>query len=146
LQHLQGKAGQADMKVVEILNEALDSLSVKEGALVHIRLGFDPFDSRNTNGEIEHKNAPPRKKPRSRVFETQRKEKYTLGCSNKTRFKSLEHAKEAKKRIRYISAMESSDGKASSRLPSRAYACGNCKGFHLSSHPDLFEVRFELAA
>ena len=77
---------------------------------------------------------------------SQRKEKYTLGCSNKSRFKSLEHAKEAIERIRYISAMESADGKPASRLPSRAYACGNCKGAHLSSRPDLFEVKFELAA
>ena len=77
---------------------------------------------------------------------SQRKEKYTLGCSNKSRFKSLEHAKEAKERIRYISAMESADGKPATRLPSRAYACGNCKGWHLSSRPDLFEVQFELAA
>lgn len=134
------------MKVVEILKEAADSLSGKEGALVHTRLGFDPLDSRNTNGERVRRNAPPRKKSRSRVSASQRKEKYTLGCSNKTRFKSLEHAKEAKERIRYIAAMESTDGIAASRLPSRAYACGNCKGFHLSSRPDLFEVRFELVA
>ena len=72
--------------------------------------------------------------------------KYLRNCDEKTRFKSLEHAKEAKERIRYISAMESADGKPASRLPSRAYACGNCKGAHLSSRPDLFEVKFELAA
>lgn len=71
----------------------------------------------------------------------QRKEKFLLGCSNKTRFKSLEHAKEAKERIRYISVKESSDGEASTYLPIRAYACGNCAGYHLTSRPDRSEVQ-----
>lgn len=76
----------------------------------------------------------------------QRKAKYRLGCSNKTRFKSLEHAKEAKERIRYISVMESSDGKPSDHLPIRAYFCSNCAGFHLTSRPDREDITNSLAS
>ena len=77
---------------------------------------------------------------------SQRKEKFLLGCSNKTRFKSLEHAKKAKERIRYISVMESATGQASSYLPVRAYACGNCAGYHLTqSHVnDCLKVVIEI--
>ena len=56
------------------------------------------------------------KAARLRKKSGQRKVRYRLGCSNKTRFKSLEHAKKAKERIRYISVMESSDGKPSDYL------------------------------
>lgn len=76
---------------------------------------------------------------------SQRKEKFLLGCSNKTRFKSLEHAKKAKERIRYISVMESATGQASSYLPVRAYACGNCAGYHLTSRPDRETVDISMA-
>ncbi len=75
----------------------------------------------------------------------QRKVKYRLGCSNKTRFKSLEHAKKAKERIRYISVMESSDGKPSDYLPVRAYFCSNCAGFHLTSRPDRDDITISMA-
>ena len=75
----------------------------------------------------------------------QRKVKYRIGCSNKTRFKSLEHAKKAKERIRYISVMESSDGKQSDYLPIRAYFCSNCAGFHLTSRPDRDDITISLA-
>jgi hypothetical protein len=117
------------------------------GALAVTRLGFDPSklsakSNRQTKASIRsHK----KMKGKPTLGETTEK-KYLRNCNEKTRFKSLEHAKEAKERIRYISTMESSDGKAATRLPSRAYACGNCKGWHLSSRPDLFEVQFELAA
>jgi hypothetical protein len=140
------KGWSTHMKVVEILQEAAVSLSGNEGALVSTRLGFNPSDAGIATRNSGRRKAQTQKKSRSGVAAAQRKESYTLGCSNKTRFKSLEHAKEAKERIRYISAMESSDGKGASRLPSRAYACGNCKGWHLSSRPDRFEVQFELAA
>lgn len=76
----------------------------------------------------------------------QRKVKHVLGCSNKTRFKSLEHAKEAKKRIRYISVMESSDGRPSDYLPIRTYFCGNCAGFHLTSRPDRDDLTISMAS
>lgn len=72
--------------------------------------------------------------------------KYLRGCSDKSRFKSLEHAKEAKERIRYISAMESSDGKPSDYLPIRAYFCGNCAGFHLTSRPDRDDIAISMAS
>jgi hypothetical protein len=75
----------------------------------------------------------------------QRKVKYRIGCSNKTRFKSLEHAKKAKERIRYISIMESSDGKQSDYLPIRAFFCSNCAGFHLTSRPDRDDITISLA-
>ena len=75
----------------------------------------------------------------------QRKVKYRIGCSNKTRFKSLEHAKKAKERIRYISVMESSDGKQSDYLPIRAYFCSNCAGFHLTSRPDREDITISMA-
>ena len=75
----------------------------------------------------------------------QRKVRYRLGCSNKTRFKSLEHAKKAKERIRYISVMESSDGKQSDYLPIRAYFCSNCAGFHLTSRPDRDDITISMA-
>lgn len=75
-----------------------------------------------------------------------RKAKYLLGCSNKTRFKSLEHAKEAKERIRYISVMESCDGNPSNHLPIRAYFCSNCAGFHLTSRPDRDDITINMAS
>ena len=118
-----------------------------QGGLAVTRLGFDPSklsakSNRQTKASIRSRK---KMKGKPTLGETMRK-KYLRNCDEKTRFKSLEHAKEAKERIRYISAMESADGKPASRLPSRAYACGNCKGWHLSSRPDLFEVKFELAA
>ena len=118
-----------------------------QGGLAVTRLGFDPSklsakSNRQTKASIRSRK---KMKGKPTLGETTEK-KYLRNCDEKTRFKSLEHAKEAKERIRYISAMESADGKPASRLPSRAYACGNCKGAHLSSRPDLFEVKFELAA
>jgi len=118
-----------------------------QGFLVATRLGFKPSklsakSNRQTKASIRSRKKMKGKPTLGEVTE----KKYLRNCDEKTRFKSLEHAKEAKERIRYISAMESSDGKAASRLPSRAYACGNCKGWHLSSRADLFEVQFELAA
>ena len=118
-----------------------------QGALAVTRLGFDPSklsakSNRQTKASIRSRK---KMKGKPTLGETTEK-KYLRNCNEKTRFKSLEHAKEAKERIRYISAMESADGKPATRLPSRAYACGNCKGWHLSSRADLFEVKFELAA
>ena len=118
-----------------------------QGGLAVTRLGFDPSklsakSNRQTKASIRSRK---KMKGKPTLGETTKK-KYLRNCDEKTRFKSLEHAKEARERIRYISAMESTDGKAASRLPSRAYACGNCKGWHLSSRADLFEVKFELAA
>ena len=118
-----------------------------QGGLAVTRLGFDPSklsakSNRQTKASIRSRK---KMKGKPTLGETTKK-KYLRNCDEKTRFKSLEHAKEAKERIRYISAMESADGKPASRLPSRAYACGNCKGAHLSSRPDIFEVKFELAA
>jgi hypothetical protein len=143
---ITSKGWSTHMKAVEILQEAAVSLSGNDGALVSTRLGFNPSDAGTVISGSGRRKAQTQKKTRSGVAASHRKENYSLGCSNKTRFKSLEHAKEAKGRIRYIAAMESADGKAASRLPSRAYACGNCKGWHLSSRPDRFEVLFELAA
>lgn len=74
------------------------------------------------------------------------KKKFLKDCNEKTRFKSLEHAKEAKERIRCISIMESSNGKASTYLPTRAYFCSNCAGFHLTSRADRFEVQIDQVA
>ncbi len=85
------------------------------------------------------------KAARLRKKSGQRKVRYRLGCSNKTRFKSLEHAKKAKERIRYISVMESSDGKPSDYLPVRAYFCSNCAGFHLTSRPDRDDITISMA-
>jgi hypothetical protein len=118
-----------------------------QGALAVTRLGFDPSKLSEKGNRQTKASIRSRKKMKGKptLGETTEK-KYLRNCNEKTRFKSLEHAKEAKERIRYISTMESSDGKAATRLPSRAYACGNCKGWHLSSRPDLFEVQFELAA
>ncbi len=115
--------------------------------LAATRLGFKPSklsakSNRQTKASIQSRKKMKGKPTLGEVTE----KKYLRNCDEKTRFKSLEHAKEAKERIRYISAMESSDGIAASRLPSRAYACGNCKGWHLSSRADLFEVQFVLAA
>ena len=117
------------------------------GARAVTRLGFDPSKLSAKSNRQTKTSVRSRKKMKGKptLGETTKK-KYLRNCDEKTRFKSLEHAKEAKERIRYISAMESADGKPASRLPSRAYACGNCKGAHLSSRPDLFEVKFELAA
>ena len=118
-----------------------------QGGLAVTRLGFDPSKLSAKSNRQTKTSVRSRKKMKGKptLGETTEK-KYLRNCDEKTRFKSLEHAKEAKERIRYISAMESADGKPASRLPSRAYACGNCKGAHLSSRPDLFEVKFELAA
>lgn len=118
-----------------------------QGALAVTRLGFDPSKLSAKGNRQTKASTHNRKKMKGKptLGETTKK-KYLRNCDEKTRFKSLEHAKEAKERIRYISAMESADGKAATRLPSRAYACGNCKGWHLSSRPDLFEVQFELVA
>ena len=123
-------------------NEASD-----QGALVVTRLGFDPSKLSAKGNRQTKASTRNRKKMKGKptLGETTKK-KYLRNCDEKTRFKNLEHAKEAKERIRYISAMESADGKAALRLPSRAYACGNCKGWHLSSRADLFEVQFEMAA
>jgi hypothetical protein len=116
-------------------------------ALATTRLGFDPSklsakSNRQTKASIRSRK---KMKGKPTLGESTEK-KYLRNCDEKTRFKSLEHAKKAKERIRYISAMESADGLPATRLPSRAYACGNCKGWHLSSRADLFEVKFELAA
>jgi hypothetical protein len=126
---------------------ALENEASVQGARAVIRLGFDPSklsakSNRQTKASIRSRK---KMKGKPTLGETTEK-KYLRNCDEKTRFKSLEHAKEAKERIRYISAMESADGKPATRLPSRAYACGNCKGWHLSSRADLFEVKFELAA
>ena len=118
-----------------------------QGARSITRLGFDPSKLSAKSNRRTKTSVSSRKKMKGKptLGETTEK-KYLRNCNEKTRFKSLEHAKEAKERIRYISAMESADGKPATRLPSRAYACGNCKGWHLSSRADLFEVKFELAA
>ena len=63
--------------------------------------------------------------------------RYALGCTGKSRFRSLEHAKEAKERIRYIAVSEKSDTNQVLRIPIRAYQCSNCKGFHLTSRPEI---------
>ena len=111
------------------------------------RLGFDPSKlSANSNRQTKTSVRSRKKMKGKPTLGESTEKKYLRNCDEKTRFKSLEHAKEAKGRIRYISAMESADGLPATRLPSRAYACGNCKGWHLSSRPDLFEVQFELAA
>lgn len=126
---------------------ALGSEASDRGALVATRLGFDPSKLSAKGNRQTKASTHNRKKMKGKpILGETTKKKYLRNCDGKTRFKSLEHAKEAKERIRYISAMESADGKAASRLPSRAYACGNCKGWHLSSRADLFEVQFELAA
>ena len=126
---------------------ALGNEASVHGARAVTRLGFDPSKLSAKSNRQTKTSVRSRKKMKGKptLGETTKK-KYLRNCDEKTRFKSLEHAKEAKERIRYISAMESADGKPASRLPSRPYACGNCKGWHLSSRPDLFEVKFELAA
>lgn len=68
-----------------------------------------------------------------------RKNSYAHGCTGKTRFRSLEHAKEARERIRYISVMEALTDEPR-RVPVRAYFCTNCRGFHLTSKT---KTRFE---
>ena len=134
-------------RIITEAQMALGNEASVQGGLAVTRLGFDPSklsakSNRQTKASIRSRK---KMKGKPTLGETTKK-KYLRNCDEKTRFKSLEHAKEAKERIRYISAMESADGKPASRLPSRAYACGNCKGAHLSSRPDLFEVKFELAA
>ena len=117
------------------------------GARAVTRLGFDPSKLSAKSNRQTKTSVRSRKKMKGKpTLGESTEKKYLRNCDEKTRFKSLEHAKEAKGRIRYISAMESADGLPATRLPSRAYACGNCKGWHLSSRPDLFEVQFELAA
>lgn len=117
------------------------------GAVAVTRLGFDPSKLSSKSNRQTKASIRSRKKMKGKpTLGESSEKKYIRNCDEKTRFKSLEHAKKAKERIRYISATESTDGKAASRLPSRAYACGNCKGWHLSSRPDLFEVRYELVA
>ena len=126
---------------------ALGNEASVQGALAVTRLGFDPSKlSAKSNRQTKSSIRSRKKMSGKPTLGESTEKKYLRNCDEKTRFKSLEHAKEAKERIRYISAMESADGKPASRLPSRAYACGNCKGAHLSSRPDLFEVKFELAA
>lgn len=117
------------------------------GSVAVTRLGFDPSKISSKSNRQTKASTRSRKKMKGKpTLGESSEKKYIRNCDEKTRFKSLEHAKEAKERIRYISATESADGKAASRLPSRAYACGNYKGWHLSSRPDLFEVRYELVA
>jgi hypothetical protein len=126
---------------------ALGNEASVQGALAVTRLGFDPSKLSAKSNRQTKSSIRSRKKMNGKpTLGESTEKKYLRNCDEKTRFKSLEHAKEAKERIRYISAMESTDGKAASRLPSRAYACGNCKGWHLSSRPDLFEVQVDLAA
>jgi hypothetical protein len=126
---------------------AIGNEGTLQGALAVTRLGFNPSKLSSKSNRQTKASVKSRKKMKGKptLGETTEK-KYLRNCDEKTRFKSLEHAKEAKERIRYISVMESTDGKAATRLPSRAYAFGNCKGWHLSSRPDLFEVQIELAA
>jgi hypothetical protein len=126
---------------------ALGNEASVHGALAVTRLGFDPSKLSAKSNRQTKTSVRSRKKMKGKpTLGESTEKKYLRNCDEKTRFKSLEHAKEAKGRIRYISAMESTDGLPATRLPSRAYACGNCKGWHLSSRPDLFEVQFELAA
>lgn len=89
--------------------------------------------------EMSEKASRLRKKPKSQ-------QRYLLGCSNKSRFKSLEHAKDVIGRIRNISAMESVNGQPAEYRPIRAYACGNCKGFHLSSRMDRDYISVSVAS
>jgi len=63
--------------------------------------------------------------------------KYAFGCTGKSRFRSLEHAKKAIERIRYIAVSEKVDPNQVIRIPIRAYQCSNCKGFHLTSRPEI---------
>ena len=60
--------------------------------------------------------------------------RYAKGCTGKTRFRSLEHAKEAITRIRYISVMERPEGEPY-KIPIRAYQClnPNCAAWHVTS-------------
>ena len=62
--------------------------------------------------------------------------RYAFGCTGKSRFRSLEHAKKVIERIRYISVSEKADSNQVIRIPIRAYQCSNCVGFHLSSRPE----------
>ena len=115
-----------------------------EGSLAVTRLGFAPSKlSAKSNRQTKISSHDHKRMKGKLILGESSKKKYLRNCDKKTRFKSLEHAKEAKERIRCISVKESLDGKAATRLPSRAYACGNCKGWHLSSRADLFEVKFE---
>jgi hypothetical protein len=133
-----------------IIMEAQMALGIEasvHGARAVTRLGFDPSKLSAKSNRQTKASVRSRKKMKGKpTLGASTEKKYLRNCDEKTRFKSLEHAKEAKGRIRYISAMESADGKPATRLPSRAYSCGNCKGWHLSSRADLFEVKFELAA
>ena len=125
---------------------ALEDTEKVRGSMAVTRLGFAPSKLSAQSNRQTKASSRDRKKIKGKpTLGESSNTKYLRNCDKKTRFKSLEHAKEAKERIRYISVKESSDGKAANRLPSRAYACGNCKGWHLSSRADLFEVKFELA-
>jgi hypothetical protein len=111
------------------------------------RLGFTPSKISETTNRQTKAKVQNQKSDRHGLKGTKpSKKRYLRDCNEKTRFKSLEHAKEAKERIRCISIMESSNGQASSYLPTRAYFCTNCAGFHLTSRADRFEVQIDLVA
>lgn len=58
------------------------------------------------------------------------KRPYAPGCTGKTRFRSKEHAKEARVGIRYL-AQSTAEGPI--HVPIREYFCRNCSGYHLTS-------------
>jgi len=137
---------QSSKQIIMEAQMALGNSEKVRGSMAVTRLGFTPSKlSAKSNRQTKASSRDRKKMTGKPTLGEASNTKYLRNCDKKKRFKSLEHAKEAKERIRYISVKESSDGKAATRLPSRAYACGNCKGWHLSSRADLFEVKFELA-
>jgi len=146
LRALQKMDWKRHMKVTELFKEASSSLEGNDRAMLNTRLGFNVVETVDAAESLSASRKAAGRKGRATTETGRKKQRFMAGCSDKTRFKSLDHAKEAKERIRYISAMESNDGKPSDYLPIRAYFCSNCIGFHLTSRPDRDDATISVAS
>ena len=120
---------------VNVLQEAVASVSTKSGAMQYARIGFNPLD----DGSIHKLDLRHQKRSKKRV---------TPRCEGKVRFRDRQEAKAALLALRYGSGISSLEEAKANHLPFREYPCFmGCNGFHISSKEDRTNVyRIEVAA
>ncbi len=115
-------------KAVNVLQEAVASVSTKSGAMQYARIGFNPLD----DGSIHKLDLRHQKRSKKRV---------TPRCEGKVRFRDRHEAKAALLALRYGSGISSLEEAKANNLPFREYPCfKGCGGFHLSSREDRTNI------
>ena len=115
-------------KAVNVLQEAVASVSTKSGAMQYARIGFNPLDY----GSIHKLDLRHQKRSKKRV---------TPRCEGKVRFRDRHEAKAALLALRYGSGISSLEEAKANNLPFREYPCfKGCGGFHLSSREDRTNI------